>query len=171
MMLNMMEQNKRKIIAMAMQLCANSSSESDSDCDEFYRVAKRPKLESTADAIDEIPANDLNLIRQFCADLIADQRNFLRLDDALFEKLIALSEPTINTRCVSSKQVLSVKERLILTLSYLATARNYEDLMFSSANTSQTIQKIILETCDDLYKCLRNDYMKVAHKFCGFQRT
>lgn len=160
MMLNMMEQNKRKIIAMAMQLCVNSSSESESD-DEAYRIAKKPKLPSTMAAVGEIPAGDLNLIKQFCVDLIADQRNFLRLDDLLFEKLLRIVEPTISKHFEMRKQTLSARECLILTLSYLSTGRNYDDLIFSSAKTCPTINQIVLQTCDDIYKSLRNDYMRV----------
>lgn len=158
-----MEENKQKIIAMAMQLCVESSDDSCSDDSdrEIYRVAKRPKLQSIVTDIDQIPITDLNLIKQFCIELLPDQQNFLRLDDLTFQKLLALFEPTIQKLEIQKKQLLTARERLVLTLSYLSTGRNYNELLFNSSKTSKTIEKIVLETCDNLYKCLRNQYMKV----------
>lgn len=159
-----MEENKRKIIAMALQMCVESSSDSDSDdCDEIYRIAKRPKFQSTTMDVDEIPMADLNLIKQFCQDLLADQRNFLRLDDLTFEKLLTMIEPQMIKKEFDGEKLLSSRERMILTLSYLATGRNYNELIFTSTKTNETIEKIILETCDDLYKCLRSDYLNVSN--------
>lgn len=161
--LTMMEENKQKIIAMAMQMCAETSSDSDSDdFDEIYRIAKRPKMKSSSGDMDEIPLTDLELIKQFCVDLVADQRNFLRLDDLTFEKLLMMIEPQMQKKFINGNKALTSRERMILTLSYLATGRNYHELIFTSSKTNQTIENIVLETCDDLYRCLRNDYLRVS---------
>lgn len=69
----------------------------------------------------------------------------------------------MHTDQTGMKQPITIREKLVLTLSYLATGRNYNELVFNSPKTAQTINKIILETCDRIYKTLRGDYMKVSH--------
>lgn len=157
-----MDENKQKIVAMAMQMCVETSSDSESNDDEVYRIAKRPKLKSTIANVNEIPTDDLILIEKMCIEIMDDQRNFLRLDDSTFEKLLSIMEPLMQKKDLNGKKALSAKERLILTLSYLATGRSYNEMIFSSTKTNQILSKIIYETCDDIFKCLRNDYLRVS---------
>lgn len=160
-----MEENRQKIIAMAMKICVESSDEDDSnDSDtEVYRIAKKPRIQSICHDIEAIPPSDLNLIRRFSIELLPDQQNFLRLDDLTFEKLMTSVQSSMHTDQTGMKQPITIREKLVLTLSYLATGRNYNELVFNSPKTAQTINKIILETCDRIYKTLRGDYMKVSH--------
>lgn len=158
-----MEENRQKVIAMAMKVCVESTDDDDSDGSdlEVYRIAKKPKIQSINHDIDGLPASDLNLIRRFSVELLPDQQNFLRMDDLTFDKLLTVAQSTMPADPVGMKQSLTVRERLVLTLSYLATGRNYGELVFNSPKTAPTINKVILETCDHIYKALRGDYMKV----------
>jgi hypothetical protein len=45
------------------------------------------------------------------------------------------------------RYAVSPRERLTITLRYLATGNSYEDLKFLSAISPQLLGKIILETC------------------------
>lgn len=158
-----MEENRQKVIAMAMKICIESSDDDSDDSDtDLYRIAKKPKMAASNNDIEAMPASDLNLIRRFSVELLPDQQNFLRLDDLTFEKLLTLVQSSqYSDPIAGAKQTLTVRERLVLTLSYLATGRNYNELVFSSPKTAQIINQIILETCDLLYKALRGEYMKV----------
>lgn len=160
-----MDENKQKIIAMAMQMCVETSSDSESNDDEVYRIAKRPKLKTFIGDVNEIPTDDLISIKKMCIEIMDDQRNFLRLDDSTFEKLISFVKPLMQKEEINGKQELSAKERLILTLSYLATGRSYNEMIFSSSRTIQTLFQIIYETCDIIFKCLRSDYLRVSKVF------
>nr|CAH7722722.1 unnamed protein product [Callosobruchus chinensis] len=71
-----------------------------------------------------------------------DLHNFLRMDKESF------------------REAVSARERLIVTLRYLATGRNIADLKFSCAISPQLLGKIIPETCWALFKTLKEEYMK-----------
>lgn len=52
--------------------------------------------------------------------------------------------------------------RLVLTLRFLATGESYRSLMFSFRIPVSTISSIIPETCEAIYECLKDIYMKVG---------
>ncbi|KAK9876665.1 hypothetical protein WA026_014042 [Henosepilachna vigintioctopunctata] len=59
------------------------------------------------------------------------------------------------------RQCLPVKERLAVTLRYLATGRNFEDLKFSAVMSPSSVSAAIIETCEVLIYVLQ-DYLKVS---------
>ncbi|CAH1993097.1 unnamed protein product [Acanthoscelides obtectus] len=76
---------------------------------------------------------------QSCEPL--DVINYLRMDYDLF------------------REAVSVEERLLATLRFLATGRSYEDLKFSCIISPQLLGRIIPETCRAIYNCLRKKYL------------
>jgi len=54
------------------------------------------------------------------------------------------------------RRAITPRERLSVTLRFLATGRSYEDLKFSAAISPQALGVIIPETC-----VLKKDYLKV----------
>lgn len=55
-------------------------------------------------------------------------------------------------------------ERLIATLTFLATGSSYERLKFQTGIAAQTLGYIIPETCKVMVNTLMNEYMKVSIK-------
>ncbi|KAJ8890593.1 hypothetical protein PR048_010102 [Dryococelus australis] len=53
-------------------------------------------------------------------------------------------------------KAITPNERLMATLRYLATGRTLEDLKFSCRIAPQTLGKIIPDTCEAIFKALRN---------------
>lgn len=60
------------------------------------------------------------------------------------------------------RECISPEERLVATLRFLATGRNYEDLKFTTRIAAQTLGGIIPETCQIIYENLKDEYMKVG---------
>lgn len=56
-------------------------------------------------------------------------------------------------------------ERLIATLSFLATGLSYERLKFQTGLVAQTLGYIIPETCQVIVNTLIKEYMKVSIRY------
>ncbi|EZA52911.1 hypothetical protein X777_07656 [Ooceraea biroi] len=59
------------------------------------------------------------------------------------------------------RECISLKERLSLTLRFLATGESYRSLEYSTRIPACTISRIIPETCRVIYEVLRDDYLRV----------
>ncbi|KAJ8872988.1 hypothetical protein PR048_026604 [Dryococelus australis] len=81
-----------------------------------------------------------------------DFRNYLRMDHKSFSTLLDLVLPLM----MKHDTVMREAERLVLTLRYLAIGRDYADLKYSTAISRQLLSEIISETCEAIYKVLRN---------------
>ncbi|KAK5640190.1 hypothetical protein RI129_011001 [Pyrocoelia pectoralis] len=61
-----------------------------------------------------------------------DYRNFLRMDEQLFQQLVALVSPLIKEQDTNMRKAISPADRLAVTLRFLATGNSFEDMKFSS---------------------------------------
>ena len=89
-----------------------------------------------------------------------DLRNYLRMGDAQFENLLQLVTPFIQKQNTNFRNSVSARERLTVTLRYLAMGNTYQDLKFTALISQPLLSKIIPETCRAIYKCLHK-YIKV----------
>lgn len=71
-----------------------------------------------------------------------------------FEHLNKLTSPHLKKQC-RSRQAISPRERLAITLRYLATGDSQRSMAFNFLVGRQTIRKIIEETCDVLAHVLK----------------
>ncbi|KAF9411120.1 hypothetical protein HW555_009982 [Spodoptera exigua] len=55
---------------------------------------------------------------------------------------------------------ISAKQRLVVTLRFLATGNSYQDLKYSSLISQPMLSIIIPETCSAIYTCLEH-YIKI----------
>ncbi|CAH1966486.1 unnamed protein product [Acanthoscelides obtectus] len=94
---------------------------------------------------------------QSCEPL--DVINYLRMDYDAFQELLMLVKPLIKKKNTLFREAVSVEERLLATLRFLATGRSYEDLKFSCIISPQLLGRIIPETCRAIYNCLRKKYL------------
>nr|CAI5837640.1 unnamed protein product [Callosobruchus analis] len=56
------------------------------------------------------------------------------------------------------RKAVSARERLIVTLRYMASGRSISDLKFSCAISPQLVRKNIPESCWALFKTLKEEY-------------
>jgi hypothetical protein len=60
------------------------------------------------------------------------------------------------------RRAITPRERLSVTLLFLATGKSYEDLKISAAVSIQSYGVIIPENCAAIYKVLKKKYLKVS---------
>ena len=89
-----------------------------------------------------------------------DWHNYLRINENTYLKLLAIVSPSIERQNTVFRVAISPHERLTATLGFLATGRSYEDLKFSTIISPQSLGQIIPETCDAIFKGLK-EYFKV----------
>lgn len=59
------------------------------------------------------------------------------------------------------REAIPVGERLAITLRYLATGQTFSSLEYTFRVSRHSISRIVVETCEALYKALQQDYLKV----------
>lgn len=77
-----------------------------------------------------------------------------------FETLLSLIGPRITKMDTTFRKVISVNERLAVTLRFLATGDSYHSLMYMLKISKQVISAIVPDVCDALINTLQ-DYIKV----------
>lgn len=81
---------------------------------------------------------------------------FLRLSLEEFETIHTLVEPFIKKMDTHWRTAITSKERLAITLRYLATGDSYSSLQYTFHGSKQTISTIIPEVCDAIVKALKD---------------
>ncbi|PIO09622.1 hypothetical protein AB205_0157450 [Aquarana catesbeiana] len=105
------------------------------------------------------------LLREIPENNTDDFRNFLRITDPVFHRLLALLTPYISRQDTCIRQAITPEQRLVATLRYLATGRNLQDLKFSTGISPQDLGIIIPETCSAIIQVLQKEYIKVIAEF------
>ena len=99
----------------------------------------------------------ITLLKELDGD---DFCTYLKMDHYCFDELRNLVRPLISKQNTHLREAVSAEEGLVVTLRYLASGREYNDLKFSSAISPQLLSKIIPETCHAIFNVLRN-FLKV----------
>lgn len=89
-------------------------------------------------------------------------QNFSRMSVADFEKLLVLVEPIISKEDTNYRKCISSRERLALTLRFLATGDSYTSLMYLFKISKQSVSAIVPEVCEALITVL-SDLIKVSN--------
>lgn len=113
-------------------------------------IEKRTEVGFTATLYEELKAEDPEMYK-----------NFIRMNARDFDFLLELVTPLIQKEDTIMRKAIKPKERLCVTLRYLATGDSYKSLMYLFRIPSNTICTIIPEVCDAIYSVLKNDFMKV----------
>lgn len=87
-------------------------------------------------------------------------QNFLRMDEGTFNKLLEKIRPSITKHSIY-RECISAKDKLIITLRYLATGESYRSLMYSFRISESAISLFIPEVCKAIYKELKDEYLHV----------
>lgn len=88
-------------------------------------------------------------------------KNYLRMDEHTFLKLLSFVKPHIEKEDTNMRLSIPARDRLTVTLRYLATGESYRSLMYSTRIPACTISKIIPECCKTIYNVLKDNYLKV----------
>lgn len=99
------------------------------------------------------------LLKEISITETDDFKNYFRMNEETFNKLLQLVTPFRENTPMRS--CLPVNERLALTLRYLATGRNFEDMKFSAAMSPASISAAVIEICEVLIYVLR-DYTYIS---------
>lgn len=67
----------------------------------------------------------LVLLKEISLCDVEDFKNYFRMDESTFNKLLQMVEPFLKRQDRNMRESISVRERLALTLRYLATGRNF----------------------------------------------
>lgn len=83
--------------------------------------------------------------------------NFCRMSLEDFEYLLALIEPKIRKRDTNYRSAISSKERLAVTLRFLATGDSFASLMYLFKMSKPSISSIVLDVCRALNEVLKDN--------------
>ncbi|KAF7200675.1 uncharacterized protein [Nothobranchius furzeri] len=79
------------------------------------------------------------------------------------EFLLNKVAPLITKRDTNMRLSISAKERLVLTLRFLATGESFTSLNFQFRVGNSTISMIVSETCEAIYQAFSEDYLKTPN--------
>ncbi|KAJ8956450.1 hypothetical protein NQ318_010764 [Aromia moschata] len=79
------------------------------------------------------------------------------MDQESFDYLLELVRPDIEMKDTNMREAISASQRLSITLRYLASGIDLEDLKFTCAIAPQTLEFIIMETCSAITKALKEN--------------
>lgn len=96
-------------------------------------------------------------------ELMKDDELFFRyhrMTPARFEHLLSLVEDQITKKRTNFREPISARERLSVTLRFLATGESQQSLSFSYRIGRNTVSTIVTETCEALFTCLQAEYLR-----------
>jgi hypothetical protein len=96
-----------------------------------------------------------NLVKEMMAEDIEKYVDYFRMPHQLFEALLALVGPIIDKQYVI-REPISPNIRLQITLRYLASGDSMKSLSYAFRVGHDTISKIISETCEAIWNCLKD---------------
>lgn len=97
-----------------------------------------------------------NLISDMLIGNIGQFENFCRMSSDDFEILLNLIEPVIRKKDTNYRESISPKERLAVTLRFLATGDSFTSLMYLFKISKQSISTIVIEVCRALNEALKH---------------
>ncbi|XP_043478349.1 putative nuclease HARBI1 [Leptopilina heterotoma] len=99
-----------------------------------------------------------NLIKEMLSNDHEKYFTFFRVVPAVFDQLYERIGPLIEKATVF-REPISAKTRLEITLRFLASGDSMVSLSYAFRVAHNTISKIISETCQKIYECLKDDYL------------
>jgi len=102
------------------------------------------------------------LMRDMQVELVDDLiMNFTRMTIDDFEYLVSLIGPKIERTNTNMREPITVKERLAITLRFLATGDSYTSLQYLFRVSKSSISLIVPEVCGAINEVLQG-YVKVS---------
>ncbi len=98
-----------------------------------------------------------HLLRELSSEDSGHFDNFTRMSITDFEKLLQLIEPKIQKQSTHFRETIPARERLSVTLRFLATGDSYRSLSYTFRFSKQVISTIIPEVCRALIEALKEE--------------
>ena len=86
-------------------------------------------------------------------------RNYFRLSIAEFELVLDRVGPLIQKVSTNLREPISPKERLMVTLRYLATGSSLTQLHYDWCISVAALSNIIPKTCSAIYETMKDEYL------------
>jgi len=81
-------------------------------------------------------------------------QNYIRMEQYVLEELLELITPLIKKKNTVMREAISPRDRLSITLRYLATGNSFQDLSYSTRIAPNTLSKLVPETLKAIIKVL-----------------
>ena len=101
-----------------------------------------------------------NLMHELCGEEKEMYKNFLRLDEQLFNEIVERVRPHIERATTNFRDPLEVGLRVAITLRFLATGNSYKSIGYSFRVAPNTISSIVPETCRAIIEEYGKDVIK-----------
>jgi endonuclease III-like uncharacterized protein len=102
------------------------------------------------------------LLQEMAFESIEDTvKNFTRMSMADFEYVASVISSKVAKRDTYMRQAITVKERLAITLRFLATGDSFTSLQYLFRVSKQSISTTVPEVCDAIIEALQ-EYVKVS---------
>ncbi|XP_005108687.1 protein ALP1-like [Aplysia californica] len=85
--------------------------------------------------------------------------NYARMSRASFEELLIAVQDDIRKQDTNFQQAISPRERLLLTLRFLATGESARSLHYQFRMGDSTVRKVVYDTCERLWEKLLDKEM------------
>ena len=102
-----------------------------------------------------------NLMRELSLENPELYRNFMRLDEPLFNEVIEKVRPYLEKQHTRFRAPLEVGLRVAITLRFMATGESYKSLGYAFRVGDNTISKIVPETCRAIIACYADEVVKL----------
>ena len=102
-----------------------------------------------------------NLLRELSLETPDLYKNFLRIDEALFNEIVEKVRPHLQKRFTNFRPPLEVGLRVAITLRFLATGDSYRSLGYSFRVANNTISLLVPETCRAIVAAFHEDVIKL----------
>jgi hypothetical protein len=86
------------------------------------------------------------------------------MNEDAYREILQKVTPRIKKSNSVTREAITPRERLSVTLRFLASGRSYADLRFSAAISPQALSLIIPETCEAIYEELKVEYLRVRKR-------
>lgn len=128
----------------------------------ILRLAKKRKQKTKRFWIKLLYKNRLQAGNRLFEELCFDdkEKNFTRMSKIEFDNVYSLINAKISKKDTNFREAISARERLLVTLRFLATGDSYTSLQYLFRISKQRISVIVPEVCDAIIEVLK-DYVKV----------
>ncbi|XP_036320482.1 protein ALP1-like [Rhagoletis pomonella] len=92
---------------------------------------------------------------RLCKEL-SDYENYFRISTESFDHILELISPYITKQDTVMRAAISPKEKLAVTLHYLATGSYFKQVRYTAIMSRQAISEAIMDSCEALIYALRN---------------
>ena len=102
-----------------------------------------------------------NIVKELAIEDTTEYKEMMRMSHADFQRILSYIEDITRKQVLDGNKVIPPKERLALTIRFLATAETYRSLSYQFRISTRAISYITKEVCEAIIKNMRNIYLKV----------